>query len=162
MSRVRSSARWRTLRSLEQAHRGVGIGQVERKLVCSPDYRAQSGKPIHPQDLATWHWIKLAMLPNHRRLVNASQHIEQINFNSHVTVDNVEAMTQFCLLGLGVATPPAFLVDEPLINGTLIQLLPKWQVEPIPLYAVWHANASGNSNIRRLLNHLDRKSGAKL
>ena len=131
------------------------IGQVERKLVCSPDYWTQQVEPNHPQDLASWHWIKLAMLPSSRSLINADKQSEQITFNSQVTVDNVEAMAQFCILGLGLATPPDFLVEEPLASGTLVEVLQEWRVEPIPLYAVWHANASGNSNIRRLLNYLN-------
>ena len=131
------------------------IGQVERKLVCSPDYWAQQVEPNHPQDLASWNWIKLAMLPSSRSLINANKQSEQIIFNSQITVDNVEAMTQFCILGLGLATPPDFLVEEPLASGTLVEVLQEWQVEPIPLYAVWHANASSNSNIRRLLNYLN-------
>ena len=131
------------------------IGQVERKLVCSPDYWAQQAEPNHPQDLASWHWIKLAMLPSSRSLINMDKQSEQITFNSQLTVDNVEAMTQFCILGLGLATPPDFLVEEPLTSGTLVEVLQEWQVAPIPLYAVWHANASDNSNIRRLLNFLN-------
>jgi DNA-binding transcriptional LysR family regulator len=87
------------------------IGQVERKLVCSPDYWAQQAEPNHPQDLGSWHWIKLAMLPSSRSLINMDKQSEQITFNSHLTVDNVEAMTQFCILGLGLATPPDFLVE---------------------------------------------------
>jgi DNA-binding transcriptional LysR family regulator len=131
------------------------IGQVERKLVCSPDYWKQQVEPNHPQDLTSWHWIKLAMLPSNRSLINADKQSEQITFNSQLTVDNVEAMAQFCILGLGLATPPDFLVEEPLASGTLVEVLQEWQVEPIPLYVVWHANASGNSNIRRLLNYLN-------
>ena len=131
------------------------IGQVDRKLVCSPDYWAQQVEPNHPQDLASWHWIKMAMLPSSRSLTNANKQSEQIIFDSQLTVDNVEAMTQFCILGLGLATPPDFLVEEPLASGTLVEVLQDWQVEPIPLYAVWHANASSNSNIRRLLNYLN-------
>ena len=131
------------------------IGPVGRKLVCSPDYWAQQVEPNHPQDLASWHWIKLAMLPSSRSLINADKQSEQITFNSQLTVDNVEAMTQFCILGLGLATPPDFLVEEPLTSGTLVEVLQEWQVAPIPLYAVWHANASDNSNIRRLLNFLN-------
>ena len=131
------------------------IGQVERKLVCSTDYWAQQAEPNHPQDLASWHWIKLAMLPSSRSLIHLDKQSEQITFDSHLTVDNVEAMTQFCILGLGLATPPDFLVDEPLTSGTLVEVLQEWQVAPIPLYAVWHANASDNSNIRRLLNFLN-------
>jgi DNA-binding transcriptional LysR family regulator len=131
------------------------IGQVERKLVCSPDYWAQQAEPKHPQDLASWHWIKLAMMPSSRSLINIDKQSEQITFNSHLTVDNVEAMTQFCILGLGLATPPDFLVEEPLDSETLVEVLQEWQVAPIPLYAVWHANASDNSNTRRLLNFLN-------
>jgi DNA-binding transcriptional LysR family regulator len=136
------------------------IGQVERKLVCSPDYLAQQAEPNHPQDLASWHWIKLAMLPSSRSLINKDKQSEQITFDSHLTVDNVEAMTQFCILGLGLATPPDFLVEQPLTSGTLVEVLQQWQVAPIPLYAVWHANASDNSNIRRLLNFLKYSDSA--
>ncbi len=131
------------------------IGQVERKLVCSPEYWAQQVEPNHPQDLASWHWIKLAMLPSSRTLINTDKQSEQITFSSHLTVDNVEAMTQFSILGLGLATPPDFLVEEALNSGTLVEVLQEWQVAPIPLYAVWHANATDNSNIRRLLNLLN-------
>jgi len=38
-------------------------------------------------------------------------------------------MTQLCINGAGVATPPNFLIEKEIANNTLIQLLPKWEVE---------------------------------
>ena len=46
------------------------------------------------------------------------------------------------------------MVSNAITNGELIEILPKWQVEPIPIHAVWHGNATHNSNIRRLLEFL--------
>ncbi|MCG8429502.1 MAG: LysR substrate-binding domain-containing protein, partial [Chromatiales bacterium] len=67
---------------------------------------------------------------------------------------SVEAMTQFCLLGSGLATPPLFLIEEALDRGELVEVLPEWRVDPIPVFAVWPANASSNNNVRHLLDHL--------
>ena len=73
-----------------------------------------------------------------------------MEFESRVFVDAVEASTQFAILGIGLATPPSFLVEEELRTGTLIDPLPEWQVEPIPIYAVWPQNASMNNNLKLL------------
>ncbi len=130
------------------------IGEVERKLVCSPEYWSQQKKPTRPKDLASWNWIKLEMLPNYRILLKPGRKPVQINFTSHVYVDSVEAMTQLCVCGLGLATPPNYLVDEALASGKLIEVLPEWCVEPIPVYALWPRNVSDSSNTRRLLDYL--------
>jgi len=55
---------------------------------------------------------------------------------------------------LGIATPPDYLIEQELTDGNVIELLPGWQVEPIPFYGVWPANASINSNARHLLSYL--------
>ena len=94
------------------------------------------------------------MLPTHRTLINAQGEKHQIHFKSTICVNNVEAMTQLCINGLGVATPPDYLVEEGLSKKTLIELLPGWYVEPIPLYAVWPNNVSQTSNTKRLLAYL--------
>jgi DNA-binding transcriptional LysR family regulator len=63
-------------------------------------------------------------------------------------------MTRFCLAGLGVATPPDFLVDNAILDQRLVELLPGWQVDPLPLVAVWPGNVATNPNTRRLLSCL--------
>jgi DNA-binding transcriptional LysR family regulator len=130
------------------------IGKINRKLVCSYDYWKENKKPIYPHDLTKWNWIKLDMLPNHRTLINTEGEKCEIAFKSNISVNSVEAMTQLCINGAGIATPPDFLVEREIKNNILIELLPNWQVEPIPLYAVWPSNVFQNSSAKRLLDFL--------
>lgn len=130
------------------------VGEINRKLVCSYDYWKNKKKPINTDELTKWNWIKLDMLPNYRRLVNSEGEKCEISFESNISVNSVEAMTQLCINGLGIATPPDYLVEQDVKNNLLIELLPNWQVEPIPLYAVWPNNVSHNSNVKRLLAFL--------
>lgn len=127
------------------------IGEINRKLVCSYDYWKEKKNPLSTHDLTQWNWIKLEMLPNHRTLVNSEGEKCEISFESNISVNSVEAMTQLCINGLGIATPPDYLIEREIKNNLLIELLPNWQVEPIPLYAVWPNNVSQNSNVKRLL-----------
>lgn len=130
------------------------IGKINRKLVCSYDYHKENKKPICPQDLTKWNWIKLDMLPNHRTLVNSAGEKCEIDFESNISVNSVEAMTQLCINGAGIATPPDFMIKREIKNNVLVELLPNWQVEPIPLYAVWPSNVFQNSSAKRLLELL--------
>ena len=135
------------------------VGRIDRKLVCSPDYAARHEMPNHPEDLAGWEWVKLEMLSNTRPLKRGDT-VFHVNYDNHVSVDNVEAMTQFTLHGLGLSTPPDYLVDEALERGELVEILPEWRVEPLLLFAVWPANLFANSNTRRLVDHLSSEETA--
>lgn len=130
------------------------VGEIKRKLVCSYDFWKENEKPISPLDLTKWNWIKLDMLANHRILVNSDGEKSKINFKSNISVNSVEAMTQLCINGAGIATPPDFLIESEIENNILIELLPNWQVESIPLYAVWPSNVFQNSKTKRLLDFL--------
>lgn len=150
------------------------IGAVRRKLVCTPGFiqrqclqkniKIKAVSDLEPRDIENWPWIKLSMLSNKRQFIaNTSSNNThkkkslELEFSSQLTVDSVEAMTQFCLLGSGIATPPDFLVEQALADGNLVELLPSWQVEDLPLYAVWHNSGTAglaNKKVRRLLEHL--------
>ncbi|MCG8564218.1 MAG: LysR family transcriptional regulator [Desulfobacterales bacterium] len=130
------------------------IGTVHRRLVASPEYAGRHPVPTHPQDLSEWQWIKLSMLPNERTLRREDETVT-VHYENQVSVDNVEAMTQFCRHGLGLSSPPDFLTDDLIRSGKLIKVLPEWKVEPIPMTAVWPPNSIREANTQRLLDHLD-------
>lgn len=130
------------------------IGEINRKLVCSYGFWKENKNPISPPDLTKLNWIKLDMLTNQRTLINSHGEKNVISFKSNISVNSVEAMTQLCINGAGVATPPDFLIENEIKNNMLIELLTNWQVEPIPLYAVWPNNAFQNNNTKRLLDFL--------
>ncbi len=129
------------------------LGAIERKLVCSPAYMSNHSEPMAPADLESWDWIKHTMLPANRTLIKGQERV-QVNFRSGIAVNSVDAMAQLSLQGLGLSTPPASFVTEMLESSALIEVLSDWQVESIPVYAVWPNNVSAASNTRLLLNHL--------
>jgi DNA-binding transcriptional LysR family regulator len=134
------------------------IGEIKRLLVCSVGYFAKQQVVKNPEELGQWQWIKLSMLPNYRSLIRCvnDKDKEEINihFNQQITVDNVEAMTQFCLQGCGLSTPPDYLVNKAIKDKKLVQLFPDWQVPSVPLYATWPNNHQENNNTRLLIDHL--------
>ncbi|MFT5756467.1 MAG: DNA-binding transcriptional LysR family regulator, partial [Alteromonadaceae bacterium] len=142
------------------------IGEIKRLLVCSVGYFAKQQVVKRPEELSKWQWVKLSMLPNYRSLINygnsntkdkdKDKNKEEINihFNHQITVDNVEAMTQFCLQGCGLATPPDYLVNNAIKDKILVQVFPNWQVPAVPLYATWPNNHQENNNTRLLIDHL--------
>ncbi|WP_028301600.1 LysR family transcriptional regulator [Oceanospirillum beijerinckii] len=136
------------------------LGAIKRKLVCSRALWQQQCQNqdqtdgTSPHRLETLPWIKLAMLPNSRTLIRPDGEKIRLHFHSQTTVNDVTLMTQLCKHGLGIATPPDYLIEHALADGSVIELLPDWQVESIPFYGVWPANASMNSNARHLLSYL--------
>lgn len=138
----------------DSALKSKSIGTIERVLVCSASYAEQHDAPSVPEDLAEWNWIRLAMLPTQRTLIGPANQRIPIHYASQIVVDSVDAMAQFSILGLGISTPPRFLVEDAIADGRLVQLLSEWHVEGVPIYAVWPGNASINNNARRLLNYL--------
>jgi len=50
--------------------------------------------------------------------------------------------------GLGVIQAPLFMVREDLRSGTMVPVLPDWQVEPMPIYLVYPPNRHLSSRLR--------------
>ena len=130
------------------------IGFISRKLVCSKQYYSQQNPPRHPSDLEGWTWVKTAMLSNIRVLTGPGGERVEVTASGAISVNNIDFATEFCKSGLGLATPPDFLIQGELARGELVEVLPDWTVEPVPLTAVWPDNVSANSNVRFLLKEL--------
>ena len=129
------------------------IGEIERVLVCSPAfYRAQI-QPKDLDDLSVWRWLKLAQLPN-KRTFNRANQTKTIEFNSQFTVNSVEAILQFCINSVGLAVLSKTKAYQSIKDGLLVEVFPEWQVDSLPLYAVWSKNISANSNTKLLLSYL--------
>jgi DNA-binding transcriptional LysR family regulator len=134
---------------------------MKRKLIVAPNYIINRKHPLKPRDIADWDWIGLKMRPNHKTLINKAGKTVEINFQPRIIVDSVEAVCQLAIAGLGLATPPAFLVEEELRQGLLIEPLPAWGVEALGVYAVWPPNASKESLTFRLINFLETREKAR-
>ena len=133
--------------------KSCSVGNISRTLVCAASFYNRQKPPISPVDLAGWQWIGHSRVPNRRSFECEAEHVE-VSYASSMTVNNVDAMTQMAVEGMGLATPPSMFVASLLAKGDLIEVLPEWTVRPVPIYAVWPNNVSSASNARLLLDCL--------
>lgn len=127
---------------------------IERKLVCSPEYATPHKFPNHPDDLKQWDWIKMRMMPPFREFSHPNFGTCKLGFSPRIEVDSAEAMYQLSLQGVGLSSPPDFMVDDDLRTGRLVEVLPDWKVAPMKIYAVWPANAVKDGLTMRFLQFL--------
>jgi DNA-binding transcriptional LysR family regulator len=131
--------------------------EMKRKLVAAPSYITRRSRPQKPQDLIDWDWIGLKMRPDQKTLVNRTGKTFEINFQPRIIVDSVDAVCQLAIAGVGLATPPSFLVEDEIRQGLLVEPLPAWGIESLAVYTVWPPNASKESLTYRLIEFLEMR-----
>jgi DNA-binding transcriptional LysR family regulator len=126
------------------------IAPIKRKLVCAPQYLDSMPPPASPSNLSSWNWISLAMLPVRRTFLKDDD-TEEAEYQKAMIVNSVTLMTELTVQGLGLATPPDFLVDPRIENGELVEVLSDWRVKDIPVYAVWPENVDRQGTVQKFL-----------
>lgn len=129
---------------------GRQLGIIHRRLCVSPRYQPSTDL-THPMDLL------------HEQCLVASPTSARWQFRHRDTGEQVavsvpwrlcsaplEGLLEPALRGLGVATMPSFLIDEPIRAGQLIELMPDWAPEPRPVTIV-HAQGRLLSPAARVL-----------
>jgi DNA-binding transcriptional LysR family regulator len=124
----------------DSAFKSKKIFSIERKLVAAPWLISNPSAIKDPAKLENLNWIDLQMLPPYRVVKNKDGKKIKIHFTPKIIVDSVDAACQLAIAGAGIASPPAFLADSEIKKGTLLELLPEWQLEPLGVYAIWQPN----------------------
>ncbi|MBA4257424.1 MAG: LysR family transcriptional regulator [Polaromonas sp.] len=135
--------------------------EVPRRLVATPGFLALHEPPDGPHDLAHWHWVEMTTSPSRKMPFARDGRQETVERGpSRVQVNNLNALVQMALAGIGLAIIPAFLAQPEIAAGRLQHVLPAWQVPSASVYAVWQANAPRDSLVRLFLDHLARTNPA--
>ncbi len=138
---------------------------MQRKLVATADYlhtrqQSEAKRPDRPEDLAGWDWIGLTQRSNTKEFWHAHKGKVTIDFEPRISTDSVEAVYRLCCAGLGLGTPPGFMVEEALQRGLLQELIPAWAPTSLPVFAVWPGNIAPNNLTQSLVNFLIRQQQA--
>ena len=64
-----------------------------------------------------------------------------VAFTPKISVDSAAAMRVLALAGAGITTVAEVIVRADVSRGRLVEILPRWQVALVGVYAVWPANA---------------------
>ncbi len=112
------------------------IGKLPLINVASPAYRARYGTPKTPHELSR-HWAVNYASPSSGRVENwewvEGEALHSLSMRGRVTVNNAEAYIACCLAGLGLIQIPAYDVRPHLENGELIEVMPAYRAEPMPM-----------------------------
>jgi DNA-binding transcriptional LysR family regulator len=119
--------------------RAVTLGEFSQVVVAAPAYLATAGEPRQPEDLAHHAWVGLTLLPTPLTWAFTARdgHTRVVRMAGRLQTDSPVALRALLLQGAGVSVLEHMTVQADLARGTLVQLLPDWQLPLIGLYAVY-------------------------
>lgn len=71
-----------------------------------------------------------------------------LNLRGHIAFNDAEAMFEAGLAGLGVMQAGDVWACDELRRGSLVQILPDWQTDPLPLYVMYPQNRHLSAKVR--------------
>lgn len=113
------------------------LGEYQRIAVASPDYLAQYGEPLSPQELVQHHCLTLRLHGQQRTSwVFAREHsILSIDISGRLCGDGA-LVREWALKGLGIAYKTSIDVAEDIRHNRLIPLFRDFSGECVPIHAI--------------------------
>ena len=115
------------------------IGDISRSIIASPNLFQHHPMPQQPSDLANLPWVALSTfyqseleLKNHQ-----TGEVAQIKFNPRLRTDNLYAMKNAVVQGVGIGVGSTWIVLDDIAQGKLINLLPDWSASRLPVYLLY-------------------------
>jgi DNA-binding transcriptional LysR family regulator len=132
------------------------IASVPRVLVASPAYLVRKGVPSVPDDLVLHDaLLHEQSFPEKNTLKLFRAGTEQVvTLRGRVKIDAAPGILAAALAGLGIANVTTIMSAQELLDGTLIQLLPDYELEPLKAFAVFPSGPKPSAKVRALVTHL--------
>ncbi|MDM9627447.1 LysR substrate-binding domain-containing protein [Rhizobium sp. S152] len=134
------------------------VSEVEMITCAAPLYIEKFGIPTRPEELENDHYsVSYFRAQTNRTLpfeFNKDNEKIEINARYIVSVNDSRTFVTAALNGLGIAQLPRFMVTDALAKGDLVQLLPEWNRDPLPLYIVYPPNRHLSNKVRVFVDWL--------
>jgi DNA-binding transcriptional LysR family regulator len=132
--------------------------------VASRSYLKRYGKPEHPRDLAHHACIQvrdsLTGQPIDAWVFRQGNKRELVKISGSLMVAEFGTMLGACAGGVGIARVKAIGVQRLLEQGTLVELLPDWNGDSFPLYALTASRQFPAAKVRVFVDFIhDRLNG---
>jgi DNA-binding transcriptional LysR family regulator len=124
--------------------------------VASPSYIAKHGRPSNPSQLADHHCIQLRNSLTGEPLgdweYRQAGETRSVKTTGRLLITEVGTMLGACLAGAGIARIKAIGIRDLLEQGVLVELLPDWQGETFPLYALYPSSHLPAAKVRAFID----------
>lgn len=123
----------------DPANVAVLLAEVPRIVIASPELLARSPAVKEINDLARLPWVALNTFYRHEVTLTHADTGEavQVPMSPRLSSDSLYAIKGAALAGLGAAVVSAWVVQEELAQGRLVNLLPAWQAAMLPVRLVY-------------------------
>lgn len=112
------------------------LGRAERIVVASPQLLKMHGAHSTPQHLEQLPCVALEPFEGGRiPLTNRDRKTTWISPSVRMKTNNIFALRQAAISGLGIAVMPRWLIAKELKQGALVDFIPEWQAPKLTIYA---------------------------
>jgi DNA-binding transcriptional LysR family regulator len=132
----------------------IRLGDVPRIVVGSPALLDGHAIPAHPDELARMPWISVShFYRDEVTLLHArSGETVRLDIRPRLYTDNLYAMRNAVVLGVGAAIGSRWALREELDAGRLVQLVPDWQAAPLPVWLIYPPARFYPARLRRFID----------
>ncbi|QHE86790.1 LysR family transcriptional regulator [Hydrogenophaga sp. BPS33] len=117
----------------------IKLTDVPRIVVASPALLKRSRQPREVADLAQLPWLALSTY--YRNEVSLTHlrtgAVHRFDIQPRMSTDNLYALRQAAVLGLGVGIGSKWMMEADLAAGRLVHLMPEWQAPHLPLHLIY-------------------------
>lgn len=126
-----------------------------QRLVASPDLIRERDFPKHPADLASLPSLDWGPPRDHTWDLTGPRGVgAQVRHQPRYITDDMSALRQAALRGVGIVQLPCMVVDEDLKTGTLVDIMPGWPPKGGIIYAVFPSRRGLLPGVRLLIEYL--------
>jgi DNA-binding transcriptional LysR family regulator len=142
------------------------LGKITRHILATPAFL--DGRPVvqDPAELADWPWISLSGNqwgdPKEVTLHNSKGEERRFSISPVMTSEGVTSMREATRMDLGVAVLPDWLVQEDVVSGRLVRVLPDWQAPAFPANVVYPGQRMLPARVRAFIEFTISYMGAVL
>lgn len=133
------------------------ITSVPRMLVASPAYLAGRGVPEAPEELA-FHDVILhepgVVTDNSTLKLFKAGTGQIVTLHGRIRIDAASGVLAAAMAGLGIANVTTVMSAHERQDGSLVQVLPDYELEPLKVFAVYPSGPRPSARIRALVAYL--------
>jgi DNA-binding transcriptional LysR family regulator len=131
------------------------IATIPRVVVASPGYLDRCGTPATPDDLVRHRIVggTAAAVPTAWRFERDGQE-SAIKLEPHFSTDENEGAIAAAAAGFGITSTSGWACRRELGNGSLVRLLPEWELAGIPVHAYFPMGRATRAAARAAIDHL--------
>ena len=135
----------------------VPLARVDQVLVASPSYLNQAQPITRPEDLRHHELLPITLMQGYQHFAfrhGTSGEVVNVDMKSRLGTNNVFVAKSLCQQGHGVARILYMDIQKELVNGSLVEVLPDWQLPAYTLHALTSKREQYPMKVHRCIDAL--------